>query len=52
MSGETWKVPYTFILVSLFEYVLKFEIRDMVGLFSGENSGLRRRPVWKSQPCH
>lgn len=43
MSGETWKVPQTFTFVSLFRYVLKFEITDVVSPFDGENPGLGRR---------
>lgn len=52
MSGETRKVPHTFMFVSLFRYVLKFEITDVVGLFGGENPGLgRRRTVCSPSPA-
>lgn len=53
MSGETWKVPHTFIFVSLFRYVLKFERTDVSGFFGGENPGLEgRRAVWEFRPYH
>lgn len=36
-------MPQTFTFVSLFRYVLKFGITDMVGPFDGENPGFGRR---------
>lgn len=46
MSEEVYKVPHAFTYVSLFGYILKFGITDMVDLFSGANPELgRRRPV-------